>query len=544
MFRYKFNVGNKIMAVVLVCTFFGALMPSTQSSQQAPVTPNAFFTPKNLTRTGPVVILGSNIPGFVSAAYNVSNIFVWAYQSDGWHQVVFQIDEANGTFLRKDTGTSSGPQKNFYITDNWVMDNDDELVFMANETGDQIHQNAWPPGADMNKSRYEITVTDPLTGQKGWVYLFYHTTPPTWTTVDYGSWTDSTHYLDMYGYSLDYNDVQMRLLYYTAMNIKSAVGGDGVDIVDRNKRCVGLSVGLRPDRSESSNTGTATGLETMFTNDAQVYHEYAIKDGPVRVLRHLRYGFGSSNFLDDGDKMGFRSALEYKYYSNMYVEDEYIRNEHSSGTYVNYYYMTIDHSTSAGTMTYYNNNSGTGTINGNAGDDSVPSTMMLWDQVSSTHGSYVGVYRVGTFSNEANCPCIKTTRWIDNSGSADTDGGRTGAEAGRYGEHGLFFDNPNTDTTSPYNCWNYGRFNYTYYFLGANQPNVGSSYANATTSPLIVTTPVPVLQAWKHDVIPPATAAGTVLINGQAAYTTNVSSLGSVFLNATVDEMAPSTTRR
>lgn len=533
MFGYKFNVGNKIMAVVLVCTFFGAFIPLTQSSQQAPVTPSAFFTPKNLTRTDPVVILGSNIPGFVSAAYNVSNIFVWAYQSDGWRQVVFQIDEANGTFLRKDTGTSSGPQKNFYIADNWLMDADDELVFMANETGNQIHQNAWPPGADMNKSRYEITVTDPLTGQKGWVYLFYHTTPPTWTTVDYVSWTESTNFLDAYGYSIDYNDADNKQLAYLAMNVKPSIGGDNVDLVDRDKRCVNVAVTIEPIRVEIS--ASTRGLETYYSgldNDLQYYHEYAIKDGPVRVIKHLRWGFGSANLFDMTDKMGWRSFNEYKYYSNMYVENEYLKVWTTSAK-SQYYYRAVDHSVSAGSMAYYNGNGSTGTVNGNPADDNVLTNVMTWDQVSSAHGSYVTRYDIGAFSGEGAAPITKTTRWIDNSGSADTDGSspRTGAEAGRYGEHGLYFDNPNA-----VNTWGEGQSYYTTYFMGANSPNVGSTYNNYSASPLTVTTPVPLLQVWKDDVWSPATMPGTVLVNGQSTYTVNVSSLGNVLLTATVDD--------
>ncbi|MDD4308297.1 MAG: hypothetical protein PHU53_05765 [Thermoplasmata archaeon] len=494
--------------------------------------PATVIAKKTLTRTEPVVCLGSQFASYVTNMRDVDNIFVWAWRDGGWKQVVFQIDEANGTFIRKDTGTAIGIHKNFYIPDNGWLDNDDEISFMANETGDRVNVPIWAPGANTTIQRYEITVTDPLdTTKKGWVYLFYHDTPPAWTTVDYVSWTESTNYLNAYGYSIDYFDDDARQVAFNDMRVKPAIGGDNTDLVDRDKKVVNVAVTIEPVRSEYSTSDR--GIETYYSgldNDQQYYHDYGIKDGAVRVVKHLRWGFGSADFFDITDKMGFRSHNEYKYYSNMYVEDEYILVQ-TTGAKSQYYYRSVDHTSAAGAMTYYNSQSGTGTINGNTGDDSVPTTLMLWDQVSSAHGSYFTRYKPATFSGEATNPITKTTRWIDNSAATDTDGAREGYENGRYGEHGIYMDNPN----SIY-YWGTGRSNYYVYFLPANSPNVGASYYSQNTNPVITNNPSPALQTWVADHFPPVTVAGTVLVAGSPYYNVSLSAAGNVILRATIDD--------
>jgi hypothetical protein len=536
--RIEMELGKVIVIIVIASVLVSGLMPvvcSRDPGNEADVI--YVIEPKTLDRDSePVVVTVNRIPAF--AGYDVDDIYVWANRNNAWQQVVFQIDEVNGTFMRKDNPVvSSGPHKNYYIPDNGVMDSDDEIVFMANETGDRVNAGTWPPGTDHNISRYEITVTDPLTGNKGWAYLYYDDTNPAWTTVDYGSWTESSNYLDIYGYSLNYNDDDEHMLYYTEMNVDPNIGGTDVDIVDRNKRFVHLDVTMEPRRDEEGNCAR-NGLETYYSgldNDPQYNHEYAIKDGPVRVIRHLRWGFGNANFFNDPtDKMGWRVAEEYKYYPSMYTEDEFIRHQ-SGTTYGEHYYRSIDHTAAAGAMAYYNSNSGTGTVNGNPADDTVTSPLLTWDQISSSHGSYITTYNISSFSGEGTCPCIKTTRWIDDSGFSETADGETrqNAEAGRYGEHGIDFVRGSPCTTY---TWQTGHFYYKTYFLGADAPNIGEEYWNYSDTPLSITSPVPALQSWKDDVDPPATVAGTVLVEGVASYSVPVTAAGNVQLTGTVDE--------
>ncbi len=516
-----------VLSVMLLSMGLGHLaMGGSQHEEK-----NTVIEEKTLTRVDPVVMLGSQFPNYVTAQLNVSNLFVWAFRDGGWQQVVFQIDEVNGYFERKGGGVA-GPHKNYYIADDGLLDADDEIVFMGNETGDRVNVPIWPPDANTSVPRYEITVVDPLdTSKKGWAYLFYHDTPPGWTTVDYGSWNEAGNDLTMYGYSLNYNDAEDRMLYYTEMNIHSNIGGDGVDIVDRDKRAVGFGSNQRCEGGNSNR-----GLETYYSgldDDQYYYHDYHVKDGPVRVLRHLRWGFGSTNLFDSSDKMGWRASNEYKYYPSMYTESEYIANTGSNDPKIEYYYRAVDHAESAGAMNYYNSESCTGTINGNSADDSVSTTLQTWDQVSSSHGSYVSTYDVNPWSNEADCPCIQTTRWLDDMADPDTDSDRTGAEGGRFGEHGIYMVR-GEPTVEP--RWGSSRSYYNVYFLPADMPNVGDEYYDYSENPLITTNPSPANQTYVSDHYPPETASESVKINGGSYYGVPISSAGTVELTATVSD--------
>ncbi len=521
---------NASLAVLIAISFLISALPIAHSAMVGDE-PATVIAAKTLTRSEPVVMLGSQFATFVAAQYNVNNLFLWAYRDGAWKQMGFQIDEANGTFLTR-SGGSAGPHKQFYIPGNGWIDNDDELCFMSHETGDQINRPIGAPGANTTIQRYEITVTDPLdTSKKGWAYLFYHNTPPTWTSADYVSWTESTRLVNAYGYSLDYFDGQTRQLAFNDMRVKPSIGGTNTDIVDREKKFGHLNVGIDPQRCEygSSTRGLETYYPGVLDDDPNYLNEYGVKDGPVRVIKHIRWGFGSANAIDTSDKMGWRGQVEYKYYSNMFTEDEII-NDYSNSVLTYAYYRSIDHTASATPMSYYNSQGATATINGNTGDDSVPSDVMTWDQVSSARGSYVTRYKIGAFSGVTGLEI--TNKWIDNSAATDTDGTRTGAEAGRYGEHGISWYCPIDD----YN-WYYSRSYYFTYFLPANSPNVGATYASYADSQLVTNNPSPALQAWHADSYPPVTVIGTVLVGGSSNLVVPVSTAGNAVIAATVRDV-------
>ncbi|MCX7830976.1 MAG: hypothetical protein N2445_07965, partial [Acidobacteria bacterium] len=64
---------------------------------------------------------------------------------------------------------------------------------------------------------------------------------------------------------------------------------------------------------------------------------------------------------------------------------------HGGQSHTNYWYSTINHSTGT-TMTFYDSNGETATIDGTA--DTIASTpLWTWYQVSSSYGSYIKVLR-------------------------------------------------------------------------------------------------------------------------------------------------------
>ena len=61
----------------------------------------------------------------------------------------------------------------------------DELAVMAHDLGDRVSENEWLDDPDASTyQRYEVAVVDPLTGGKGWFYLYRSTTLQSTQTTD------------------------------------------------------------------------------------------------------------------------------------------------------------------------------------------------------------------------------------------------------------------------------------------------------------------------------------------------------------------------
>ncbi len=114
---------------------------------------------------------------------------LYAFRDGKMQPIPFQIDELT------EKGDWVLPSKSPYLTEKQagksqllhddppeVMDDNDELVFMITDIGDQADPAVWPTDwlyAD------ELTLTDPLTKEQGWVYLLSFADPPEPSPVDY-----------------------------------------------------------------------------------------------------------------------------------------------------------------------------------------------------------------------------------------------------------------------------------------------------------------------------------------------------------------------
>lgn len=109
----------------------------------------------------PVVIEGREFPGLWGAA--IEGLTLMVRRGDSWALVPFQVDQ------KKPDGNyafTMGPEAS--EDPDPAFDADDELVFMAKDTGDSIGDGKWPEGA---QKIAEIEVSDPKNGSKGWAYL-------------------------------------------------------------------------------------------------------------------------------------------------------------------------------------------------------------------------------------------------------------------------------------------------------------------------------------------------------------------------------------
>ncbi|MCZ6817928.1 MAG: hypothetical protein O7G31_00365, partial [Calditrichaeota bacterium] len=111
----------------------------------------------------PVFLQGSSFFGFAGAP--LGELFLYAYDSaeTAWRQIPFQIDEIG----------ISGNKSGYFIPDDGLLDDNDELAFMARDADDRA-PNSWIPDSGSQAfDRYEIEVSNPLDlGEKGWVYLY------------------------------------------------------------------------------------------------------------------------------------------------------------------------------------------------------------------------------------------------------------------------------------------------------------------------------------------------------------------------------------
>lgn len=106
----------------------------------------------------PVVITGSALAPLLGAAREELSLWIW--RGEGWERAPLQMDErdAAGAYLLGEDGT---------------LDEDDELVFLADGLGMAAPPGSWPPDVGRSHAGLEVQVTDPLAaGAPTHGYLF------------------------------------------------------------------------------------------------------------------------------------------------------------------------------------------------------------------------------------------------------------------------------------------------------------------------------------------------------------------------------------
>jgi len=140
-----------------------------------------------------VVVPGDWLPGLLGTS--IPQLRLMTRRWGRWEPVPFQIDEKtqDGAYLfpfGKESDREKLDQK---------LDRRDELVFLARDAGCRASAADWPVEQEIGE---EIGLTDPLSGQRGWLYLFAFPNPPPVSIVD------------LINYDPDYDRIQSR--YYTA----------------------------------------------------------------------------------------------------------------------------------------------------------------------------------------------------------------------------------------------------------------------------------------------------------------------------------------
>ena len=146
---------------------------------------NAFSQTNSIDREHDAIIIsGEMLAPFAGAP--IGNLFLYSFDSQSkiFTQIPFQIDERG----------ISGTDTSFFITDDGLLDDNDELAFMACDLGDPSFIWIADPNSTSNP-RIEISLTDTVDTQnvkKGWVYLYRSNTLTEEFTEDYVTYTDPT----------------------------------------------------------------------------------------------------------------------------------------------------------------------------------------------------------------------------------------------------------------------------------------------------------------------------------------------------------------
>ena len=189
----------------------------------------AWFDTNSIEREYDVLVLkGQQLPSFLGIPVDQIRVYRYNTSSGAWETMPFQVDEMDA-------------DSTYFGTKNGVFDPYDEIVFMARDMGDSTNQASWTDdAASREQMRYRISAADPLNpGQRGWAYVYRSSSLPVVgeTYVQYFPTVDRVE-TDIYEITHGTTGLQEDLA------LKTSAGGDGIDILDRQKLRLTIQVDL------------------------------------------------------------------------------------------------------------------------------------------------------------------------------------------------------------------------------------------------------------------------------------------------------------
>jgi hypothetical protein len=167
--------------------------------------------------------------------------------------------------------------------EDFAFDANDELVFMAGDTGERADPAALPAASTAG---VEITVDDPVDGGRSWVYLFaFADPPPRAERAPYAVIDGDGRHVRSENYSVEYGD---GVNVFTAMRIAPAAGGTGENLL-RQTRMTG----------EPTLRILFADLTLHFDERSTVARIDGVKNGPVRAIRQVRLSIDLGKMFPD-----------------------------------------------------------------------------------------------------------------------------------------------------------------------------------------------------------------------------------------------------
>lgn len=186
--------------------------------------------PKTISRTeDPILVLGRDLKGILGAP--LDSLSLMSFDKGSFKPIPFQIDERlpNGEYaFNSGKLASKDPEPNF--------DENDELVFMANDLGDKAPAGLFPKNAEKGM---ELEIIDPVNQAKAWVYLFKFSQNPPSSEIDYVRFEPSEKHKRVYGQGPTGYGVIMgspiNAVYPDEFRVIFPDGAIAEDILDRQK---------------------------------------------------------------------------------------------------------------------------------------------------------------------------------------------------------------------------------------------------------------------------------------------------------------------
>jgi len=222
---------------------------------------------KTITRVhDPVILLGSELPDLTGRS--PKQIGVFAVTEGKAKPIPFQIDERheNGGLVISENDDESSDDEDLR-----GLDANDELVFMALDTGDRAERDAFSSKADVV---VEIELTDPTTGEQAWAYaLHFPRHIPIPADRQYVHFDAGANQATSDLYTVDYHD---KGNFFTSLRIAPAAGGSGQNPVHRTR--------MRGAPTFSFLFGK---FSLEFTEEDSMMELSGVKNGPVRATRQV-----------------------------------------------------------------------------------------------------------------------------------------------------------------------------------------------------------------------------------------------------------------
>jgi hypothetical protein len=249
----------------------------------------AISEPKTLERLhDPVVVVASALAALPDHA--TARCRLYAARGGKLEPIPFQFDErgTDGELVLSEAGTDG----------DFTFDDNDELVFMAKDSGDRLPPSGLPRGGD---AALEIEVTDPARGEHGWAYLLHFPAdPPPRSPVRYATYDTAREEARALYYQVSYSHDRSNFL--GDVRIPPVAGGTGEPLIRR------IAMRISPTFSFLSAT-----WGTTFTEESFSVVPDGLKNGPVRAVRRVRQSLDLGKFFPE---MPNGKVYTYYYFSS------------------------------------------------------------------------------------------------------------------------------------------------------------------------------------------------------------------------------------